>query len=171
MPNEKEEKPKIQSCNPVCVCVGWGVLVLCHSAGMSLGHWVRYLQGFKTSFRVIAAFDCVSVYACACWYICVSVDSRFGSCSQDERGWNVSREHTASQTAIQSCLRLCQQPRQNQDRDRYVDQSMKHVTFSNVFFPFINGTTVWPIIPFYQTLVLVQWHMLYRRPQRLLSFA
>lgn len=50
-PIENEERPKIQVCSPVHVYVRacWvGVLVLCHLAGMSHGHWVSYLHDFKT---------------------------------------------------------------------------------------------------------------------------
>lgn len=45
-------------------------------------------------------------------------DSRISSSGQEERGRGVRREHAAGQTALQSGLRLRQQPGQNQDSDR-----------------------------------------------------
>lgn len=48
----------------------------------------------------------------------VIADSGFSSSGQEERGRGVGREHTTRQTALQSGLRLRQQPGQNQDSDR-----------------------------------------------------
>lgn len=59
-------------------------------------------------FGLIGAHSCCDIIA----------ESRFSSSGQKERGWSVRREHTTRQTALQSGLRLCQQPGQNQDSDR-----------------------------------------------------